>query len=203
MRDVTLKICGLTDPDTAAQAVELGVEYIGLVFHSPSRRHVEMDVAMSIAAAVHAKKGKIVPVFVNQAADVILDTALKLGADLIQLHGHVAIQSYLDIRDHYACIIAENLCDDIMALNPERDFLLYDYAVPGSGNVFDWQSVTPHKAFRSFIAGGINVHNIKQAIAHFHPFALDVSSGVENDQGIKDLRLISELVDVIYEGKCS
>jgi phosphoribosylanthranilate isomerase len=197
MSDVKLKVCGLKDPDVAAQAVRLGVDYIGLIFHPASKRHVDIDLAKLIAKAVHEKNGRIVPVFVEQTAAEISDIAAQLSADFIQLHGVAAVKSYLQICDQYDCIVAENLCDDVSMLNPQRDFLLYDYHNPGSGTTFDWKQIVLNKRFRSFVAGGINITNAKQAIEHFHPFALDVSSGVEDDSGEKDIGLIRELVGLL------
>ncbi|PHQ82473.1 MAG: N-(5'-phosphoribosyl)anthranilate isomerase [Coxiella sp. (in: Bacteria)] len=191
-----LKICGLTDPIMAAEAIVQGVTYIGLIFHPASKRHVTLDKAIAIAAAVHDAGGLIVPVFVDQQADEILDIATAVHADFVQLHGPTAAAAYSMLTAQYPCIVAQQF-SQILKLDPQRDYLLYDYEEPGSGQPFDWQQVTLDPHYRAFIAGGITAETIPDAIAHFYPFALDISSGAESVLGVKDLDKIKACYDAV------
>ena len=197
MTQLALKICGLKDPMIARQAVNLGVGYIGLVFHEPSKRYVELQQACDIAAAVHEAGGLVVPVFVEQRADQILVIAEKLQADLVQLHGVAAIKAYADITPHYGCMIAMPYCESADSFDQERDFLLYDAPIPGGGSLADWSAITVNARFRFFIAGGINRDTIVAARDYFQPFGFDISTGVESSPGVKDIGLIEEIIAVL------
>ena len=197
MNAMALKICGLTDPLVAKQAVQLGVDYIGLVFHEPSKRHLDLEQGMRIADAVHETNGLVVPVFVNQTTDDILRISDKIKADVIQLHGTPALMAYADITAYYPCIIATPYCSTFDEFDQGRDFLLYDAPTPGSGQSVDWRALAIDLHFRGFIAGGINRHNIIAARDYFHPFGFDISTGVESSPGVKDLKLIEEIIGMI------
>lgn len=197
MKDVALKICGLTDAMIAQKAVKLGVDYIGLVFHTPSKRHLDLQKAIDISEAVHQAGGLIVPVFVNQTADEILTIGEKINADLMQLHGKPAVAVYTEVSQHYPCILAASYLSPGVSYSKERCFLLYDAPTPGSGQQADWDALTVDSSFRFFIAGGINRHNVIAACDYFHPFGLDISTGVESSPGVKDLGLIEDVVVVL------
>ena len=197
MTQCALKICGLTDVVVAQQAVKLGVDYIGLVFHEPSKRHIDLQRAIDISAAVHEAGGLVVPVVVNQNADEILVIAEKLHADLVQLHGVTAIHAYAEITAHYSCMIAMPYADSTDAFDHERDFLLYDAPIPGSGLLADWGAIQVDRRFRCFIAGGMNRDTIVAARDYFQPFGFDMSTGVESSPGMKDIGLIEEIIAVL------
>jgi phosphoribosylanthranilate isomerase len=187
-----IKICGLKTPELAEEAVRLGADYIGIIFHPRSKRYVSIDQAIEIAQSVHSAGGKVVPVFVDQDAGVILEYAKRLDADILQLHGRAAVDAYHELTQYYPCIIAVNFAHDMTQYDSSRDFLLYDYHEAGSGQSFDWDEVEINPSFRSFIAGGINASNVQEAIAHFKPYAVDTSSGVEDKDGNKSIDLIHQ-----------
>ena len=194
MNQTKLKICGLKDPDTAQAAVEMGVDYIGVICDSSFRRYVSLDHAKLIADRVHHCQGVIVPVFFDQTADEILQVAAALKADIVQLHGKPSVAAYATLKPSLSCIVVAHLCEDLSSLDPQSDFLVYDNLMPGSGKTFSWDGVEIASRFRSFIAGGINIDNALDAIEHFHPYGIDVSSGVEDEAGEKSLQLIQPLV---------
>ena len=73
--------------------------------------------------------------------------------------------------------------------------VLVDAQSPGSGEVFDWRVaegvVDPA---RLIVSGGLHAGNVGDAIAHLHPFGVDVSSGVESEPGRKDPRKVRAFV---------
>lgn len=197
MTSVAVKICGVTDPLVAKQAVKAGIDYIGLVFHAPSKRYVTSEQAMCIADVVHQEGGFIVPVFVSHTVDEILRVSETIKADLVQLHGVIALKAYANIAAHYPCMIATPYCATFDIFDPNRDFLLYDAPTPGSGRMTEWNTLTIDLRFRCFIAGGINRDNIISARDYFHPFGLDISTGVESQPGVKNIKLIEEMIKLL------
>ncbi len=76
----------------------------------------------------------------------------------------------------------------------ERDFLLFDHIDSGKGKSFDWAKFVPPTNFPWFLAGGLNLDNIHSAVQQLKPTGIDVSSGVENQSGEKDIRLIEKFI---------
>ena len=80
------------------------------------------------------------------------------------------------------------------------DYLLFDAPVAGSGQTFDWQKLESQNFTKPFfIAGGLTVDNVADAIRFFHPYAVDVSSGVETN-GIKDQEKIKRFIERVKHG---
>ena len=78
--------------------------------------------------------------------------------------------------------------------DPARDFLLFDNAQPGKGKIFNWDQFNYHSPFRLGFAGGLTPDNVAVAIKKFQPAIVDVSGGVENILGEKDLLLIKKFI---------
>lgn len=179
-----IKICGITDPGTAQFSIDCGARYIGIVFAPSSKRFVRETQAKVIAEAV--KKAGAVPVgvFVDKSAEEIMAMADKTGIQHIQAYGLTE-----DLPEQYSRFYV-NEKDRI--LRKDTDFIIMETAQPGSGKTFDWdQFVPPSSAW--FMAGGLDINNIGEAIARFKPTGVDVSSGVETD-GKKDREKIRAFI---------
>ncbi|MBP9841337.1 MAG: hypothetical protein KBC64_02795 [Simkaniaceae bacterium] len=193
-----VKICGVTDPETAYFAALQGASYVGLVFHQESHRYVDPSQGKQIAEG--ARKGGAIPVgvFTHQSKEEIIAIAEEVGLTHLQLHGDRARESYLDFPSHYTLIyvveVDEKGSYEIpQGLNQEKDYVLYDSMTPGKGVSFLQAEWKPCKEYPFFIAGGITPLNVKEKIAHFNPDGIDVSSGVEKG-GVKDKQLIEALI---------
>ena len=191
-----VKICGLSTKEAVKTAVSAGADYIGFVF-APSKRQVTLEQAIELAKFIPSHIQKV-GVFVSPSRVELLEAVDKVGLDFVQVHGQVVDKLF------------ENLpCGSIQAVqvdegghvpNSQADYLLFDAPVAGSGKTFDWgQLDTTGLAQPFFIAGGLNEDNVEEAIQHFTPFAVDVSSGVETD-GQKDHEKIRRFIERVKHG---
>ena len=191
-----VKICGLSTKEAVKTAVSAGADYIGFVF-APSKRQVTVEQATELAKFIPSHIQKV-GVFVSPSRAELLEAVDKVGLDFVQVHGKVVDKLF------------ENLpCGSIQAVqvdegghvpNSQADYLLFDAPVAGSGQTFDWgQLDTTELAQPFFIAGGLNEDNVEEAIQHFTPFAVDVSSGVETD-GQKDHEKIRRFIERVKNG---
>ena len=191
-----VKICGLSTKEAVKTAVSAGADYIGFVF-APSKRQVTLEQAAELAKFIPSHIQKV-GVFVSPSRAELLEAIDKVGLDFVQVHGQVVDKLF------------ENLpCGSIQAVqvdgnghvpNSQADYLLFDAPVAGSGQTFDWGQLDTTKLTQPFfIAGGLNEDNVEEAIQHFTPFAVDVSSGVETD-GLKDHEKNRRFIERVKHG---
>ena len=191
-----VKICGLSTKEAVKTAVSAGADYIGFVF-APSKRQVTLDQATELAKLIPSHIQKV-GVFVSPSQSELLEAIDKVGLDLVQIHGQVADDLFEDLP--CASIQAVQVDGDGHVPNSQADYLLFDAPVAGSGRTFDWgQLDTTDLSQPFFIAGGLNEDNVEEAIQHFTPFAVDVSSGVETD-GQKDHEKIRRFIERVKHG---
>ena len=191
-----VKICGLSNIEAVETAVSAGADYIGFVF-APSKRQVTVEQATELAKFIpsHIRK---VGVFVSPSRAELLEAADKVGLDFVQVHGQVADDLFEDLP--CASIQAVQVDWDGHVPNSQADYLLFDAPVAGSGQTFDWGRLdTTELAQPFFIAGGLNEDNVEEAIQHFTPYAVDVSSGVESN-GQKDHEKIRRFIERVKHG---
>jgi phosphoribosylanthranilate isomerase len=211
---VTLvKICGISDPQHARAAAALGADFVGMVF-APSRRQVTIGDGKRIAAALrkeHAalaagadapeieaalklQRPLLVGVFADQDADTINAIAEECELDLVQLSGSEPWEMCALIDRPILKCLKVREGESAAALRPhlhEGAVLLLDPFVAdtygGTGKTLDWDVAAEISCERPMVlAGGLNPGNVARAIATVHPWAVDVSSGVESD-GRKDV----------------
>ena len=191
-----VKICGLSNIEAVETAVSAGADYIGFVF-APSKRQVTVEQAIELVKFIPSHI-QTVGVFVSPSKAELLEAVDKVGLDFVQVHGQVVDKLF------------ENLpCGSIQAVqvdegghvpNSQADYLLFDAPVAGSGQTFDWgQLDTTELSQPFFIAGGLNEDNVEEAIQHFTPYAVDVSSGVETN-GQKDHEKIRRFIERVKNG---
>ena len=191
-----VKICGLSTKGAVETAVSAGADYIGFVF-APSKRQVTLEQAVELAKIIPTYVKKV-GVFISPSRSELLDAIEKVGLDLVQVHGQVADDLFEDLP--CASIQAVQVDGDGHVPNSQADYLLFDAPVAGSGRTFDWWQLDTTDLSQSFfIAGGLNEDNVEEAIQHFTPFAVDVSSGVETD-GQKDHEKIRRFIERVKNG---
>jgi len=185
---VLVKICGITSEADALLAVGLGADAVGFIF-APSPRQVAPQAVRRIIERVPPEI-LTVGVFRNEARTRVVDIVNGIGLRAAQLHGDesaedsawVAARVSVTIKAFPAGHPRIARFDDYGA-----DAVLVDAVSPGSGEVFDWRLaegvVDPA---RLIVSGGLRPDNVADAIAHLHPFGVDVSSGVEAEPGRKD-----------------
>lgn len=188
-----VKICGIRRLEDALAAVELGASALGFVFWPPSPRFLEPDQARAVIAKLPPFVSTV-GVFVDQPPEYVSDVArgLKLGA--VQLHGQEAVSSFsgLSQRVIKAVPVADGVdAERAMAAVPAEATVLLDAHDPiqrgGTGRTIDWTRAAALARQRPIIlSGGLNADNVRVAIETVRPYAIDVSSGVESEPGVKD-----------------
>jgi len=205
MNNLLIKICGISDLDIAQQSAQAGAHYIGIVFHHQSSRFVSIEKAKEISIIAHRFGAKPVAVFVEQSANKMLEICSITGINVVQLHGEISRSQHQLLPQHYIRIYAQSInntgeiekdtTSGLSHCDPSRDFLLFDNKTPGNGMAFDWQRFSYHGRFRWFLAGGLTAKNVATAISTLQPNALDISTGVENKFGRKEINLIEQFIN--------
>ena len=187
-----IKICGITRPGDAEQALALGADTVGCVFHAASARHVTADIAQDIQVAV-GDAGTLVGLFVDPTADEVLAVLDRVDLDVLQFHGQESPAFCEQFQRPYLKAVAMSADVDLSAVNEAygsaRGLLLdsaHEGQFGGTGHRFDWDWIDAGLENRLMLAGGLNADNVGEAIRRVRPAAVDVSSGVERDKGIKD-----------------
>jgi phosphoribosylanthranilate isomerase len=193
-----VKICGITRPEDAEQAVAAGADLIGLNFWRGSKRFVDDKRAREIVAAIPPGVLKV-GVFVNAHPLVVTDTVEALKLDRIQLHGDEIAANWTWLRPEQ--IIRVVRVRDQASLQDasvwQASLFLYDaYAegYGGSGKRAPWDVVAAGARRPFLIAGGLNPNNVAEAIRATRPDGVDVSSGIESAPGIKDKRKLRAFI---------
>ena len=191
-----VKICGLSTVEAVKTAVAAGADYIGFVF-AESRRQVSLEQADQLAQQIPADVQKV-GVFVSPSLAELEQAITQIGLNLVQLHGEVEEQVLSQIS--VPVIRAVQVKAGTIPIQSQADYLLFDAPVAGSGQTFDWEQLDSSAISQPFfIAGGLDVENVTQAIQTFHPYAVDVSSGVETD-GVKDHEKIRRFIERVKDG---
>ena len=191
-----VKICGLSTKEAVKTAVSDGADYIGFVF-APSKRQVTLEQAAELAKLIPSHIQKV-GVFVSPSRADLLEAIEKVGLDLVQVHGQVVDKLFENLP--CGSIQAVQIGEGEHVPNSQADYLLFDAPVAGSGQIFDWGRLdTTELAQPFFIAGGLNEDNVEEAIQHFTPYAVDVSSGVETN-GQKDHEKIRRFIERVKNG---
>ncbi len=186
-----VKICGLSTPEAVQTAVEAGADYIGFVF-APSKRQVTLEQARQLATGI-PKGVQKVGVFVSPQREEVEQACQVVGLDLIQVHGPMDDTILQDLPKQ--TIRAVQVGKDVTLPETSADYLLFDAPVAGSGETFNWQELESQNVTKPFfIAGGLTEDNVADAIRFFHPYAVDVSSGVETN-GKKDQEKIKRFIE--------
>ena len=196
-----IKYCGLSRIEDILTVNKLDIDYIGFVFAKKSRRYVTPKRALELKA--HLRNNiKTLGVFVNTPVDKVVALYKEGIIDIAQLHGNedneyiAKLRSICDIPIFKAFSI--NTENDIKTANESMaDMILLDSGKGGTGTVFDW-SLLKGINRDYFLAGGLGIDNIAQAISILNPYGVDVSSGIETD-GLKDKNKMIRLASIIRE----
>lgn len=184
-----VKICGITNRDDAAVAVEAGADALGFIFFERSPRYITPEDVLSIVSTLPPFL-TTVGVFVNESADCINEIAQQCRLHAVQLHGDESPDFCRQIER--AVIKAIRVKDESWqrAVEPYRvqAVLLDTYASDrygGTGQAFDWDLISAIPQ-RIILSGGLNPDNVQDAIHRIHPYGVDTGSGVETTPGVKD-----------------
>lgn len=187
---VKVKICGITNIEDALAAVKLGADALGFVFYKGSPRYITPDEAEKIIMSLPPFI-TTVGVFVNESTDELQRIIRHTDINIVQFHGHEPPESCIINKRVIKAVRVKELRD----LEPLKHyhvsaFLLDTYTpdlLGGTGQMFNWDIALEAKQFgRIILAGGLDPDNIEKAVRWVQPYAVDVSSGIEEEKGKKD-----------------
>ncbi len=201
-----VKICGITREQDGLAAARAGADAIGLVFYARSPRHVTAERAARICAQLPPFVS-VVALFVNPTREQVGEVLAEVPVDLLQFHGS---ESAAQCEGHGRPYIkAIGMKDDLdpeaaIAAHPHASGFLFDAWQPeihgGGGVAFDWARMPAIGERPAILAGGLTPDNVEQAIRLTRPWAVDVSSGVEVDKGIKSAEKIEAFIRGVARG---
>lgn len=199
MSRTRLKICGITRDIDLAAALGAGADAIGFVFYPPSPRFLDLERAAALAAAVPPFVARV-GLFVNAEAAEVHRTLEAMPLELLQFHGE---------EDEAYCRQFGRPYVKAARVRPELDLLEFARRFPsargllldayvegygGSGQGFDWSLIPASLPLPVILSGGLYAGNVADAVRRVRPWAVDVSSGVEQAKGIKDADKIAAFV---------
>jgi phosphoribosylanthranilate isomerase len=208
---VHVKICGITRPEDAELAASLGAWAIGMIFHAPSPRAVELEVAQQIGADLK-RELEITGVFVNRPLHEVAELADVCSLSIIQLHGDEGPVYADELRRRTGLKImkAGRVQDaaSLQALDAFRhvDYHLVDAHHPdlfgGTGETFDWQLLRGRRSTVPLVlSGGLSPDNVGQAVRTIHPWGVDSASGTEASPGVKDPAKVTAFIRTAEEAE--
>ncbi len=197
-----IKLCGLSRIEDIEAANMLKPDFIGFVFASKSKRRVSHLKAAELKSKLNPET-KAVGVFLDDDLDTV-GALMNLGiVDMVQLHGsedeeYIAKLRAITDKPIIKAFIINNENDVRRAEESSADYILLDGG-KGEGRAFNWKLLEEIKR-PFFLAGGLNTDNAEAAVADLHPFAVDVSTGIETD-GVKDKEKMTAFVATVRKGE--
>lgn len=197
-----IKICGIKSSDAAAGAIAAGADALGFNMYKPSARYIEPEAAGALLAQLPPLVTKV-GLFVNHSAEEVSAITQQCHFDLLQFHG--------DESNEYCRVFGmpfikairvdeDTNIEKAVAAYPGCSGVLLDSHVPGqfggTGTTFDWAKI-PTLEKPVVLAGGLTVDNVARAIDLVHPYAVDLSGGVESSPGVKDVNLMTQFVHAV------
>ena len=201
-----LKVCGITELEDARYLAPLGVDYLGFIQHEDSPRYAPPRLVDDILQWVHGPEA--VGVFVNEEADAINEAVDTAGFDLAQLHGEESAETCaaVEVPVIKAVRVRHDAASDQLRAVFERYEDVVDYFLldthnsstwGGTGESFNWRVGRElARDYPVFLAGGIDAENVQRAVETMRPYAIDLSSGLEEEApGQKSFEKIDAFID--------
>ena len=202
MKNLKIKICGITDLATANFCINKKVNYLGFVFYEPSPRNISIDNANIILGDIGNKINRVA--VTNNPSDSLLSLLKSLPFEYLQVHGNISVERLEGIKKiiNKKIIMSFNInnqsdLDNVSNYEDLSDFFLFDSKSSGSGIKFDWSllnGINLEKEY--FLSGGLSPENLKSAINNVNTHYFDISSGVEKTTGVKDTSKIADIMKI-------
>jgi phosphoribosylanthranilate isomerase len=208
-----IKLCGLTRPQDIQDAIAAGADAIGLVFYPPSPRSLTPEQAAELLRGLPPFIATV-GLFVNPSLEQLQQAVAAANLTMLQFHGDESPQQCHELARAVARPFLKafrvrpdteprDLLEydrDCRAGGPLYSALLLDTwvdAYGGGGKVFDWSLIPEELAPRVVLSGGLSAQNVTEAVTRIRPFAVDVSSGIEREKGLKDGAKMRAFVDAV------
>lgn len=204
-----IKVCGITRASDLADAIELGVDAVGLVYAEASARRVTIAQSAQILTALQPFV-TVVALFMNNSAAEVEQVIKELPISLLQFHGDESADFCRQFALPYikALPMGGDAQPEVAKIEAEFTdalaFLVDSHAsgeAGGQGVTFDWKRFPTQSKKPIILAGGLTPENVAQAITQLNPYAVDVSSGVESAKGIKDCAKMRLFVGEVRRAK--
>lgn len=197
-----IKICGLTREADVAAAIAAGADAVGFVCYPKSPRYVAPMRLRALGRELGVFTAPVL-LFVNAASDLVEGALEMLPNALLQFHGDEHEPACSRYRRPYIRSVA--VTDDTDLTSVQAEFasaaaLLVDSPTEdfgGSGRTFNWSRLPKQRTKPWVLAGGLNAENVSAAIAEVRPYAVDVSSGVEQEPGVKSAAKIESFIAAV------
>lgn len=207
---ILVKICGLSSPETLLAAIAAGADMAGFVFFEKSPRNIDLETARTLGLIAQERIRKVA--LTVDADDASLAEIVEaLAPDMLQLHGRESPQRVRAVKERFGLPVIKAIGvatgDDVEAARAYEgaaDILLFDAkpapdaAVPGGAGVtFDWDLLRNISAKHWMLSGGLDPENVAEALRRTNAPAVDVSSGVERERGVKDVEKIHAFTQAV------
>ena len=195
-----VKICGITNSEDARAAVDAGADAIGLIFYQGSKRCIDERLAAEIVSLLPPYTS-INALFVNPTEAEVRKVLSTVDVSQIQFHGEEPPAFCEDFGRPYVKsipVVDTTRMHALVADHTNARAYLFDTHVPGehggTGKTFDWTKMPEKNIGHRILAGGLDTENVAKAIRIAEPDAVDVSSGVESQPGIKNHETLKRFI---------
>jgi phosphoribosylanthranilate isomerase len=196
---VRVKICGLTRSADVRVAIQAGADAVGFVFASRSKRVLDTARAAALVAQVPAFVSRV-GLFMDQDSESVASVIKQVPLNLLQFHGAEDAQYCRQFGLPYikaVSMLSSRAVPQAVDEYSDAAALLLDSHPPGgvggTGAVFDW-TLVPAASIPLVLAGGLTPENVRQAVVELKPWAVDVSSGVEDAPGVKNHAAMAKFI---------
>lgn len=193
-----VKICGITNLEDARLCAGYSTDAIGFIFYEKSKRYVTFEKAKEIINQLPPFLMKV-GVFVNEEAEIVNESAQKIGLNLVQLHGDESAEYVSEIKlpvikafrvdEKFDWTAIDNYKNCVIMLD---SFSQNEYG--GTGNTFEWNTIPTKYKNKIILSGGITIDKLEQIFSEIKPAAIDVSSSLEISPGKKDPQKLKEFL---------
>ena len=204
MARTRIKICGLTREADVDDAIDAGADALGFVLYPRSPRAVPLERAAALAERLPPFVTPVL-LFVNASPAEVQRATLQLPQALLQFHGdETPAQCAAAARPFVRAARMDTGFDllDFAARFQAAQALLLDAHVDGyggGGKAFDWSLIPPNVPLPVVLSGGLNPANVTDGVLHVRPWAVDVSSGVEQAKGVKNAALMRRFCKAVRD----
>ena len=195
-----VKICGITNSEDARAAVDAGADAIGLIFYQGSKRCIDERLAAEIVSLLPPYTS-VNALFVNPTEAEVRKVLSTVDVSQIQFHGEEPPAFCEDFGRPYVKsipVVDTTRMHALVADHTNARAYLFDTHVPGehggTGKTFDWTKMPEKNIGHRILAGGLDTENVAKAIRIADPDAVDISSGVESQPGIKNHETLKRFI---------
>ena len=198
-----IKICGVNDLEILNELIMIDeLNFLGFIFYQPSPRNITDNFLQKINK-IDFKNKRPVCVYVNASRELIQETSSYFKNPVLQFHGEETNDFCNSFNNDFWKVIRVKNISSIEKISeyPDASAILFENyeknKFGGTGKSFDWNFLENIKSLdmKIIVSGGINIKNVHNAI-NIEPWCIDINSGVESFAGVKDLKLINEIIEV-------